>query len=417
MRPIDIPPLVADVAREVARDGGHAYLVGGGVRDHLMGQAVKDWDIEVFGLDVDRLEAALRRVGRVNAVGRAFAVLKLRRGPLELDVSIPRRDSKVGAGHRGILAAGDPSMTPQEAAQRRDLTVNALMVDLNDGALLDPAGGLSDVVARVLRPVDDATFLEDPLRALRAVQFAARLDFAPSPSLVALCREARLDELPAERVLLELTKLLLKGVRPSRGLQLARDADLLRRVVPTIAPHLDAASDRRLDAFAAVRPDVHPDGRALALGVATWWRWVPLPDVEAALDRLALHRHDGFPTRKVLLDVLAHAEDPWDTDAALRWLSTRAELETSLRMRALVEPARAVEAHEALARARLHGWLHDKPPALFQGRDAKQLGVSPGPAMGALLAQVYAAQLDGRVETATQALEEARRLLAARGTA
>ena len=106
-------------------------MVGGSVRDHLLGRHVKDWDVEVFGLSAKDLERALRRVGRVNAVGKSFGVFKMHHEALgEVDVSIPRRDSNTGPGHRGIAVEGDPDMSTTEAARRRDLTINAISYDL-----------------------------------------------------------------------------------------------------------------------------------------------------------------------------------------------------------------------------------------------------------------------------------------------
>ncbi len=172
--------------------------------------------MEVFGLPEDDLERLLRRLGRIDAVGRSFGVYKLRpRGwqdGREIDVAIPRRDSKIGPGHRGIDVVGDPDMSIREAARRRDLTVNAILWDIVADELIDPWNGLSDLRDRVLRAVDEQTFLEDPLRALRVVQFAARLSFAPTERLLQICRSAALDELPAERVRSEWEKLLFKSV-------------------------------------------------------------------------------------------------------------------------------------------------------------------------------------------------------------
>ncbi|MBT3220247.1 MAG: CCA tRNA nucleotidyltransferase, partial [Proteobacteria bacterium] len=175
---IQTPAVLLRLAQSCESHGGRAYLVGGGVRDFLMGLVVKDWDLEVYGLGEDQLVPVLRQYGHVNEVGRAFSVFKLTVGEREIDISIPRRDSNIGPGHRGIAVSGDPFLSPREAARRRDLTVNALMYDLLSRELLDSFGGRKDLEDRVLRAVDEETFLEDPLRALRVVQFAARLEFS-----------------------------------------------------------------------------------------------------------------------------------------------------------------------------------------------------------------------------------------------
>ena len=410
MKPLNPPSLVSRVAEVCLEAGGRCFLVGGGVRDHLMGSVVKDWDIEVFGLDVDTLERALKRVGKVNAVGRSFAVLKLHRGDLELDISIPRRDSKRGPGHRGIVAEGDPSMTPREAAQRRDLTINALMFDLHAHALVDPAGGLADLEAGRLRAVDAATFLEDPLRALRVVQFAARTGFSVDPELLELCRNARLDELPEERIELEWTKLLLKGTRPSVGLEIARRAEITSRVFPELID--DPVVDDALDRAATLRAEVRPPGRALALMWVVWTHRTPHSDLPALLDRAKLHRWNSFPTRETILAAHRRLADPTDTDAALRWLSTRADVDVSLAARqAISAPPTAPEVFARQRdRARALKILHEAPPRLLQGRDLVRLGHQPGPHMGRLLDRIYAAQLDGEIQTAAQAEALASRL-------
>jgi len=158
---------------EVLRDaGGRPYLVGGAVRDALLGLPHKDLDVEVFGLPLPRLKETLARAGRVDAVGEAFTVFKvsgLAGAQGAVDVSLPRRDSKAGPGHRGIAVRGDPDLTLEEAGRRRDFTINAILYDPFARVLVDPFRGQADLEARVLRAVDAATFGEDPLRALRAV--------------------------------------------------------------------------------------------------------------------------------------------------------------------------------------------------------------------------------------------------------
>ncbi len=395
------PALVTAIANDCRARGGRALLVGGGVRDALLGRQVADWDLEVYGLSEDALREVLGRHGRVDLVGKSFGVFKLQRGPLVLDVSIPRRDSKVGAGHRGIAVQGDPEMDVVEAARRRDLTINAILVDPLTHEVIDPYHGAADVEARVLRAVDRTTFLEDPLRALRVVQFAARLDFDTAPDLIDLCREAALDELPAERISGEWQKLLLKGVRPSRGLEVARASGILARVFPTVVD--DPDSDARLDRLVSVRNALEPEGRRLALMLAAWFDHTPAAGITAAMDRLWLHKWNGYALRDKVLAAVAHRDAPAATDTDLRRLAVRAEPALVLAIRD--EPA-------ALARATLLGVATDKAAPLLQGRHLGALGVKPGPAMGKLLDAVYEAQLDGLVTTPDEASLAAKRLLA-----
>ena len=200
--------------------GGLPLIVGGAVRDQLLGYALKDIDIEVYRLSIEQLAEVLTPFGRLDAVGRSFGILKLRLpSGRDFDFALPRRESKIGAGHRGFLAAPDPTMTPREAAARRDFTINAMALT-PAGEILDFFGGQADLHARILRHTT-AAFAEDPLRVLRGMQFAARFDMRLAPETAALCR-ALLAEAPTlaiERIWGEWWKWAVKSVRPSAGLQ------------------------------------------------------------------------------------------------------------------------------------------------------------------------------------------------------
>jgi tRNA nucleotidyltransferase (CCA-adding enzyme) len=390
--------------------GGRAYVVGGGVRDHLRGLPTHDWDIEVFGVAQEELEKLLQSLGAVHAVGRAFGVYKWkprRTKGLTLDVSIPRRDSKVGPGHKGIAVMGDPDMPVEEAARRRDLTINALMWDIVEQRLVDPWNGLRDLEAGILRAVDPDTFLEDPLRALRVVQFAARFEFVAAPELITLCRRAALDELPAERVQGEWAKLLLKGVRPSAGFAVARAADITARVFPEVA---SLETDLVVDALAhSRRAEVlaGSEGRAWVLMLAGWLHPASLEAVHATLDRLWLHTWGGYPLRERLDGVVRAWRDPASTDTELRRLSTRAEPELVLMLQQAID---GTDRTPALDRARALGVATERPAPLLLGRHLQAMGVPPGPAMGRILAAVYDLQLEGQVTDLDAALAAGRRL-------
>ncbi len=231
---------ILGIARAIDGAGGRALAVGGHVRDLLLGHAPKDWDVEVFGLDLDALQGLLARFGRVIAVGRAFGVLRL--ADLDVDFSLPRRDSKVGPGHRGFDVDVDPTLDFAAAARRRDLTVNSMGLDLLTQEILDPHGGRADLERRILRAVDAATFPEDPLRGLRVAQLSARLLMHPDDELLALCRELDLSEVSPERILEEFRKLLLQGARPSLGFAFLRESGLLR-FFPEIEALIDVPQD------------------------------------------------------------------------------------------------------------------------------------------------------------------------------
>ncbi|MFT5442343.1 MAG: tRNA nucleotidyltransferase (CCA-adding enzyme) [Myxococcota bacterium] len=236
-----------EIAEVLAQAGGRAVLVGGAVRDGLLGLPVKDLDVEVYGIELNDLKKCLRRFGKVLSVGQAFGVLMI--GGLEIDFSLPRKDSKVGAGHRGFNVEFDPTLSFSQAAKRRDVTVNSMGVDLATIELLDPHGGQDDLRAKVLRATDPAAFGEDPLRALRVAQMCARFGFTVDRKLVELCATLDLSELPGERLFEEFRKLLIKGRKPSVGLAFLRESRLLR-----FFPELEAMIDVPQD------PVWHPEG-------------------------------------------------------------------------------------------------------------------------------------------------------------
>src|ERR1043165_4966726 len=183
--PSPVPEKILRLARAVRDAGGRALMVGGCVRDRLMGRGVKDWDVEVYGVEPDRLRELLDRMGRVNIVGEAFTVYKLGR---DLDVSIPRRERKTGRGHRAFFIEGNPSMSIKEATSRRDFSINAILQDPLTSEIIDPFAGAKDIDAKLLRAVSPQTFSEDSLRVLRAAQFAARFEFDIDPDTATLCR-------------------------------------------------------------------------------------------------------------------------------------------------------------------------------------------------------------------------------------
>jgi len=198
-----------------------AYLVGGCVRDWFLGRPNQDFDIEVFGVGYEALAHALSRWGRTDLVGRSFGVVKLTtREGQTFDFSIPRRDSKVSPGHKGFEIEFEPSITPREAASRRDFTINALMYDPRRDEVLDYFGGRDDLRNGVLRHTSPA-FGEDPLRVLRGMQFAARFNLEAAPETLEICRAIRAGytELAVERVREEWFKWAKKSVVPSLGLK------------------------------------------------------------------------------------------------------------------------------------------------------------------------------------------------------
>ena len=265
---------VLALAEAVQASGGRAMLVGGCVRDELMGVGPKDWDLEVYGIEPGRLREILEgfacslredtsqgddhggsadeveknvRTPTVNVVGEAFAVYRLGQ---DLDVSIPRRERKTGRGHKGFVVEGDPDMSFEEACSRRDFTINAILKDPLTGEIIDPFDGRGDIERGILRMVSKDTFAEDSLRVLRAAQFAARFEFEIDPETARFCTEIDVTDLPRERIWGELEKLLLKAGQPSIGLELLYKWGVVGQLFP------------ELEALVGVpqEPDWHPEG-------------------------------------------------------------------------------------------------------------------------------------------------------------
>jgi tRNA nucleotidyltransferase (CCA-adding enzyme) len=301
-RGIDAPALaearrLAGAVAALAPEPGHpltrpgALLVGGFVRDTILGLESKDVDVEVYGVGAGRLEALLDRLfsERVNKVGRAFSVFKVHlAGSSELDLSIPRRESSTGPGHRDFVVRGDPGLSPAEAARRRDFTCNALAADPLTGELLDAFDGLGDLERGLLCATDPRTFVEDPLRVYRAVQFAGRFGFGIAPDthalLSAMVARGELLHLPRERVTEELRKLLLKSPRPSVGFELLRTLGILERHQPELAALVGCPQD----------PAWHPEGDV-------WTHTMMVLDAAAGIVRLPTREFTAEQSLEVLV--------------------------------------------------------------------------------------------------------------------
>lgn len=217
---------IIDICGAISEAGGRSYVVGGWVRDQLLGVDSKDVDIEVFSITIDDLQQVLSRFGEVDLVGKAFGVLKVH--GLDVDFSLPRRDSKVGEGHRGFEITIATDMSIEDAARRRDLTINSISYDMLNREIVDPFNGQEDLKRGVLRATDPETFVEDPLRAMRVVQFAGRFGFCVDDQLAQLCQQLDLSELPGERLYEEFVKLFLKGIQIGYGLRQLERLGLLK---------------------------------------------------------------------------------------------------------------------------------------------------------------------------------------------
>jgi len=236
----EMDKILKDILVAIKDRGGKPYFVGGTVRDEILGMSSKDTDIEVYNLPLEDLTIVLSKFGRVDIVGDSFGVLKLH--GLNADFSVPRRDNKIGIGHKGFKVAQDPNMSLEEAASRRDLTMNSMAKDPLTGKIFDPFDGKKDIEAGIMRATSSKTFLEDSLRALRTMQFAARFEMTADEELVKLCSQADLSDLPGERQWEEWKKMMIKGRKPSLGLQLLKEAGLLK-FYPELASTVGCSQD------------------------------------------------------------------------------------------------------------------------------------------------------------------------------
>lgn len=220
---MNLTPAAEKILQQLEADNLKPYIVGGSVRDELMNLDSKDIDIEVYGGEADQVIASLRKVGKVDEVGKSFGVLKIRIGEEDFDISLPRLDNKIGDGHRGFEVEVRPDLTLEEATARRDFTINALMYSHSLGFIIDKHGGLKDLKNRKLKHVSDA-FDEDPLRVLRGVQMASRfgMDLDESTILKAQSLKSQFNDLAIERVQIEFQKLYEKGLKSQKALKLLK---------------------------------------------------------------------------------------------------------------------------------------------------------------------------------------------------
>lgn len=458
-----VPDKVLDLARAVRTAGGRALLVGGCVRDLLMGVQPKDWDLEIYQLRPETVRQILDEFGSVNVVGEAFTVYKIGQ---DLDVSLPRRDRKTGRGHRGFVVDGDPWMSVEEATKRRDFTVNAILKDPLTGETIDPVAGEQDLKHCILRAVSAETFPDDSLRVLRGAQFAARFNFVIDEATVDLCRTIDLSDLPPERIWGEIEKLLLQAPRPSVGFEWLQKLGALDRLFPELAGLSGVPQD----------PEWHPEGDVFIHTLLTVDRARELIDdlsypkqvtvmlaavahdfgkrstteflegrwrsrgheeagvapTEVFLDRLNVHTLESYDVRQQVIALVREHLKPGEFykkrdevgDGAFRRLARKCELDLLYRVARADSLGRNAEWvpkenwYDAVAqewfieRARELEVAQAAPDPLLLGRHLLEMGMQPGPRMGEVTRAIYEMQLDGRVTTLDEARAEAKKLLA-----
>lgn len=424
--------LARTLAQRVRAQGGTAYFVGGFVRDALRGAPNKDLDIEVHGLAPAQLAAVLDTLGARLAQGESFGIYTLK--GWDLDIAMPRREHATGRGHRDFDVLVDPFLGPRKAAMRRDFTINAMMQDVLTGELLDPFGGQADLAAGVLRHVSSDTFGEDPLRVLRAAQFAARFGFAVADETTALCRGMDLRALSRERVLGELAKALLKSDTPSRFFAVLRQMDQLGCWFGEAADLIGVPQNPRhhaegdvwthtlmvLDTAAGYRGRAaQPLGFMLAALVHDFGKAVCTETVNGAVHAYG-HETAGLPLAKTFLRRLTNEEKliayvlnlaeyhmkPNTAAAANASLkATNRLFDASADPEALIclgaadgegkIPALPTEQYKAFLGERLRLYRETMAQPGVMGRDLIAAGLAPGPDFSACLAYAHKLQLAG----------------------
>lgn len=416
-----------------------AYLAGGCVRDALLGHPSKDFDIEVFGATYEELVAALGRWGKVDLVGRSFGVVKLWLAGKEYDFTLARRDSKTAPGHKGFEIQFDPGLSIEEATARRDFTINSMLFDPRANAIVDLHGGERDLREGILRHTSGA-FVEDPLRALRGFQFAARFNLNAAPETLELCRSISDShgELAIERVWQEWLKWAARSVTPSLGLKFLRDADWLRHY-PELAAMIGTPQD----------PRWHPEGDVFVHtchccdAMASLPEWQRLDEADRATLMLTILTHDfgkvvttvregevisspgheresgvlaeaflariGAPShireRVVPLAVNHMFYTETVTDRSVRRLARRLAPETIESLAIVMtadaygRPPKPREAPPLIAELKAKAGelkIQDSAPKpILMGRHLLERGMAPSPRFKQILDAAYEAQLDG----------------------
>lgn len=436
------------ICRRVQEAGGRAHLVGGCVRDLLMGRPVNDIDVEIFGVEPDALQTLLAERFEVSLVGKAFGVLKIH--GLPIDVSIPRREVKAGTGHKGFDIDADPNLSVEEAARRRDFTINAVAWNPLADEWIDPYDGRRDLQDGVLRHVSDK-FIEDPLRVLRAAQFTARFDLKVADETVALCREIEPESLPRERIWEEWKKLILLGRKISAGLELLRACGWIR-----YTPELEALvgceqepewhpegdvwvhTGHAMDAFA--RDRVGDEWEDLVVGLAVLCHDFGKPATTRLKDgRIRSPRHEpqGAAPTRAFIERMTNQEDlieqvvplvtchlrPYElhrsqaSDSAIRRLARKVgRLDRLVRVACADMQARPPLPFDdfpagtwLLERAEALEIADSAPQPIVMGRDLIALGLAPGPSFSPILDACYEAQLDGEFLTHEEGLTFAKK--------
>jgi len=372
----------------------------GSVRDHILNLQVEDYDIEVFGFDdISNLEILLKKFGRVKSVGKSFGVLKLNVDGLDLDISMPRVEEKVGDGHRGFIVEFNRELTFREASIRRDFTINSIGFSLNSNRLLDPHGGVRDIDRGFLRHIDSVRFQEDPLRVYRAVQFTARFNLSVSEDSMRLLKgmvaDGSLDELPRERVYMEFKKLFLKSKKPSIGIELMRSIGVVDRYYPELL---------NVDIHKLDRVSRYGDMRFIFATIGIY-----NPDtIDSFIRKFTRERRLISDVQRLVEALLKFGDRANFRVKDVRELSTIVRVDRFLTLQRALNGSKRVRYIKRVAkRLKL---LKTALKPLISGRDLISLGLTPSKEFSFLLKELYDRQIDGTIESRDDAINYLRKM-------
>lgn len=429
------------ILESIRAHGGRSYEVGGCVRDRLLGEPIKDIDIEVFHLNPNSLTRVLAKFGHVDSVGVSFGVIKLRSPTGEdFDFTLPRRENKSGKGYCGFQVEVDHTLTVKEAASRRDFTINSIYRCPFEDQLIDPFGGIRDLQMGILRATS-ARFAEDPLRVLRGMQFAARFDLSIDEETTTYCRsllpEAEL--LALDRIWIEWKKWATRGKKPALGLQLLKATGWLS-LYPELVAIVDIPQDPQwhpegdvwthtlhvCDAAASIacREKLNDDERLVLmfaalchdLGKASTTQFVDgrwrahghcaagVEPTRCFLNRIGCPEYIAQQVTPLVVEHLVHAQ-PSPNVRAVRRLSHRLGNATIAQLLCLIEadlrgrpplagdlPAELRRIEKLAAQEKVTDGC---PQPLIGGRHLVAIGHKPARWFGDVLQKCYEAQLDG----------------------
>ncbi|PNV84318.1 MAG: CCA tRNA nucleotidyltransferase [Sulfurimonas sp.] len=401
---INYPSKLNIIFDKLNKLGIKPIIVGGFIRDSLVHIDSKDIDIEVYGISSFlELQNILNEFGTVNVVGKSFGVCKLYFEDYDLDFSFPRVDNKVQSGHRGFDITIDTTLDFKTATSRRDFTMNSVGYDVCEKKILDPFGGIEDFKNKTLRAVNLESFGEDPLRVLRAVQFAARFELKIEDNLFSTCKDMVLNgllkELPKERVFEEIKKLLLYAKKPSRGFELLKEfgSDLYTQNISVI----DEIAKQRIT----------NNQTNLVLMLAALCYNFSQKETQNFIEKLT---HEKELLQKSLLLVKKHKEI--DTlykngisDYHIYKLSADVNIEELLILSSSIYFANHSSkiykiGEEVKKRAKELDILNKKLPAILMGRDILKFGIEPSPLFSEILNSAYEAQMHGKFSDHNNAL-------------